>query len=141
MKFAYAILICLIMTSSAQAAKYSVTKSDQKSLMVSMRGEINFGDPAKLQVIAGSNPFAKQRLIYLDSVGGLVQPALETGLVVRSYRFTTVIAERAQCLSACSMIFVVGRSANSVFPNRIKFKGSRLGVHRPFYKETGHVDP
>jgi len=141
MKFAYAILIGLIMTTSVQAAKFTVLKSDQQSLIVSLKGEIKFGDPAKLQLIAGSNLFAKQKLIYLDSVGGLVQPALETGLVVRSYRFTTVIAERAQCLSACSMIFVAGRSANGVFPSRIKFKGSRLGVHRPFYKETGHVDP
>lgn len=95
----------------------------------------------EIQRIVGRNQSAADRVIFLNSEGGLVQPAVELGLVERAYGLTTAIADNARCLSAYSMVFVGGRTTNGVSPSRVLFRGGKLGVHRPFLKGTGGVDP
>lgn len=46
--------------------------------------------------------------IVLDSPGGEVLPALEIGRIIRQRRLTTLIPERAQCASACGLIWLAG---------------------------------
>jgi hypothetical protein len=46
--------------------------------------------------------------ILLDSPGGEVLPALEIGRIIRERRLTTLIPERAECASACGLIWLAG---------------------------------
>jgi len=137
MRVLLSILIGLITVFPAQSARFIVLKSDQDSLVISMKGKIDFNDPWKLQSIVGLNPVALTRIIFLNSEGGLVQPALKLGFIVYHNRLTTIIAEDANCYSACSMIFVAGRTRNGIVPSRVKYQGGKLGVHRPFSAGSG----
>lgn len=141
MRVALITLIGFLTAFPALAANFRIYKSDQETLIISMKGEIKPNDPAKLKRIVSSNRFAGTRIIYLNSDGGLVEPALKLGLLVRAYGLTTAIASNARCYSACSMVFVAGRTANGTKPSRIKFRGGELGVHRPYLESTGYADP
>ena len=141
MRVALISLVSLLTALPAYAANFRIYKSDQETLIISMRGEIRPNDPVKLKRIISSNRNAGQKIIYLNSEGGFVGPALKLGLIVRAYDLTTAIASNARCYSACSMVFVAGRTNNGTKPSRIKFRGGELGVHRPYLESTGYADP
>jgi len=74
----------------------------------------------------------RNRVLTLDSGGGLVQPALRIGERLRQLGYTTEVAgwEAGRCASACGLLFIAGveRVAKPESPQGQK--GAGLGVHQ-----------
>lgn len=135
------ILFVLTLTIPADAAKFTSFKSDAETVVFSLNGPIEHGDPKKFQVLLGQNFYAKNRILSLNSIGGWVHSAIELGLIVRHYGIKTVIPRNAVCISACSMVFVAGWDNKKLIPARFKHVRSQLGVHRPYQRNFQTADP
>ncbi len=81
------------------------------------------------------------RVLWLDSHGGALPPALAIGWLVKKARLTTAVdATRGVCDSACTMIFVAGAKRHYVNGQKV-FEGmssqSGLGFHSANMRGVG----
>lgn len=93
---------------------------------------LNFGEKANWDNVKDYDQFKKHR-ICLDSNGGSFVEALKiTDMFMPG--LGTVVERGANCLSACSIIFMAGayrEGDNGVFPDRFLHAGGNLGFHSP----------
>ena len=82
-------------------------------------GEIQLGDDAAFRDITGRFPDA---VVFLESPGGTVIPALEIGRLVRERGYRTVVIEGGTCASSCALIWLAGA------PRHLA-PGARVGFH------------
>jgi ATP-dependent protease ClpP protease subunit len=89
--------------------------------VIRINGQINLGDEDRFRVLALES---KNAIVYLESPGGRVQPALEIGTIIRLKGFETAV-EDGQCSSACAFIWLAGEP-------RMMSNFSSIGFHAPY---------
>ena len=82
-------------------------------------GEIELGDYAAFRDIAERVPDA---VVFLESPGGTVIPALEIGQLVRERGYRTVVLAGSTCTSSCALIWLGGT-------RRYLESGGQIGFH------------
>lgn len=82
-------------------------------------GEIGLGDYAAFRSIAEQVPDA---VVFLESPGGTVIPALEIGQLVRERGYRTVVLAGSTCTSSCALIWLAGAP-------RYLEPGGQVGFH------------
>jgi membrane-bound ClpP family serine protease len=92
-------------------------------------GEIQLGDDAVFRDIADQFPDA---VVYLESPGGTVIPALEIGRLVRERGYRTAVLAGATCASSCALIWLAGTP-------RYLEPGGRVGFHASSAEEDGRL--
>ena len=91
-----------------------------------IEGKIVRGDTDRfvsaLARASAQHPDHRIRVIALNSPGGLLEEAEGLARAIRTSGFVTVVAEEAQCVSACTMLFAAGS-------RKIMSTGAHIGVH------------
>lgn len=143
-----AVLVLLSSTSSGLAA--SLNTSDAPHCVARLSEQIVAGDlrslQAKLPDLRAQSKQTGQRLaLCLDSPGGSLLEATRIAAFIETNRIGTVVDDGAVCLSACSVIFMLGAQDQpgtsltvDIGENRVLLEFSRrlhvngsLGFHRP----------
>jgi len=92
-------------------------------------GDIHEGDDARFGDFSRRFPRA---VIYLESAGGALVPAIEIGKLVRARRHATAVLDGSTCTSACALIWIAGTP-------RYLAPQSRLGFHASYSDEGGRL--
>jgi membrane-bound ClpP family serine protease len=92
-------------------------------------GEIGLGDDSVFRGIADKYPDA---VVFLESPGGTVIPALEIGRLVRERGYRTVILSDGTCASSCALIWLAGT-------RRYLAPGGQVGFHASSAEEDGKL--
>lgn len=90
-------------------------------------GNIELADHAAFREIAERFPDA---VVFLESPGGTVLPALEIGQLVRERGYRTVVLAGSTCTSACALIWLGGT-------RRYLEPGGQIGFHASSAEEDG----
>ena len=94
---------------------------------VYVTGEILEPDQAAFEEVAARYP---KVVVYLDSPGGSLLPAIEIGKLVRAKHYSTVVLDEGTCNSACALIWVAGAP-------RYLEGAAHLGFHASYNEEGG----
>jgi membrane-bound ClpP family serine protease len=92
-------------------------------------GEIQLGDDAVFRRIADQFTDA---VVFLESPGGTVIPALEIGRLARERGYRTVVLAGGTCASSCALIWLAGTP-------RYLEPGGRVGFHASSAEEDGRL--
>ena len=92
-------------------------------------GEIQLGDDAAFRRITDTFPDA---VVFLDSPGGTVIPALEIGRLARERGYRTVVLAGGTCASSCALIWLAGST-------RYLEPGGRVGFHASSAEQDGRL--
>lgn len=84
-------------------------------------GDIELGDDAAFREIADKFPDA---VVFLESPGGTVIPALEIGRLIRERGYRTVVLEGGTCASSCALIWLAGAPRHLAPGGRVGFHAS-----------------
>lgn len=82
---------------------------------------------------AHNNGWDGARQLFLESPGGDVATAMSIGRIVRRGKFMTHIAANRACASACILVLVGG-------VQRFARDGARIGLHRPYFRDSRAAD-
>ena len=91
---------------------------DARDGIIYVTGVIGIGDADRFAQIATDPP----RLVVLNSAGGEVANALAMAKLIHDKASSTLIPVGKKCLSACSVLFLAGRT-------KYMGSGAQLGVH------------
>lgn len=92
-------------------------------------GDILDGDQARFSELSQRFPRA---MVYLDSAGGALVPAIEIGKLLRAHHHATAVLDGSTCTSACALIWIAGT------PRYLGPQG-RLGFHASYSDEGGRL--
>jgi hypothetical protein len=92
-------------------------------------GEIVAPDEAAFRELAERYP---QAVVFLESPGGALVPAIEIGKLVRQHGYATVVLGESTCNSACALIWLAGT------PRYLEGTGN-LGFHASYSEEGGQL--
>lgn len=92
-------------------------------------GDVLPGDDAQFDGLSRRYP---QAVVYLESAGGSLLPAIEIGRLIRARRHATVVLDNSTCTSACALIWLAGT------PRYIATQG-RVGFHASYSDEGGRM--
>jgi len=101
------------------------TSDSDGSPIISISGEIVEGDQDKFRNFVRKAPKA---LVFLDSPGGLIQPAIDIGKIIYYNEMTTIV-EDADCASACGLIWLAGET-------RVILPNGRVGFHAVYFSQS-----
>jgi hypothetical protein len=118
------LLLALMATSIAQAAEIKVlsdggTERSPVPAIILVKGLLKNGDDVKFRQTVGLTTSA---IVYLESPGGVIGPAMNIGLAIKGKGFETAVADGATCTSACALAWLGGN------PRRMGF-GAHIGFH------------
>ena len=65
--------------------------------------------------------------VWLDSLGGDVDAAMQTGRLIRANDVKVSVARYSKCYSACALVYIAGVSRESL---------GAVGLHRPYFAST-----
>ena len=135
------VLIFFVQVSfaSAPSAAATISKKSDELCAFSISGEIEKGDFARfLKITDSDNENIDQNwdiktAICLDSPGGNLSEAIFFADHFYNVGFSTVIPDGAACLSACSIMFMMGTHYFGEVSriDRMLHVTGRLGFHRP----------
>jgi hypothetical protein len=117
-------LLALVASSVGNAAEIRIL-SDGKTeglpapAIILVKGVLKNGDDVKFQQ---TTSFAQSALVYLESPGGVIGPAMNIGLAINDRGFETAVADGADCTSACALAWLGGN------PRRMG-EGAHIGFH------------
>jgi len=116
-------LVLSIDTASAATFELKTEKQGEYEFdVIYVSGAIESGDEKKfLELAMKARP---DTLVWLNSPGGDLQPALQMGQVISVREFSTGVSG-ADCASACGLIWLSGKF-------RFLDKGGRVGFHSPY---------
>lgn len=133
MKFSgrgWVIGLALLSLPSSAFAKVMVEPIDgEDTAIIVLTGEIEPADEVAFRKVAIEHPSA---VVFLDSPGGALMPALAIGRMVRISGFATVVARDRQCASACALIWLAGSP-------RLLEAGGMIGFHASYREEDGNL--
>jgi hypothetical protein len=118
------LLLALMAPSMGKAADIRVL-SDGKTeglpapAIILIKGLLQNGDDVKFRQTIG---FASSAIVYLESPGGVIGPAINIGLAINASGFETAVADGANCTSACALAWLGGN------PRRMG-EGAHIGFH------------
>jgi len=92
-------------------------------------GDILDGDDERFGELSRRFPRA---VVYLDSAGGSLMPAIEIGKLVRAGHHATAVLDGSACTSACALIWTAGT------PRYLGPQG-HLGFHASYSDEGGRL--
>ena len=118
------LIASMLGAGSATAAAVKVTPSEGQDSIMSLIGDIEPGDAARMrdaleQAQKSGRPV---RLLRLSSNGGQFQASLEVADVIRGHRLTTVVPANHRCASGCVTLLAAGLE-------KIVESGALVGVH------------
>ena len=116
--------VAMVAASAATAASVTSTVSKEGNIVVSITGEITEGDAEALKLIIKSAN-DNDRLVSgvrLNSPGGSLLEGVKLADIIRYGKIATVVANGAQCASACFLAFAAGA------PKFASYSAS-VGVH------------
>jgi len=112
--------------------------------VIRLTGPIAAGDADRLEALIaeqglsnclspGYCPFAP--VLQLDSVGGSFSEALRLTEIIERENLITQVPANAQCLSACTLVFLAGftRYEGYFFPRRFAHTSAEIGFHQPSF--------
>jgi hypothetical protein len=102
---------------ASAAVEHSTLEGGVEAIYIT--GEIALGDYAVFRDIADQYPDA---VVFLESPGGTVIPALEIGQLVRERGYRTVVLAGSTCTSSCALIWLAGA------PRHLE-SGGQVGFH------------
>lgn len=120
-RFATGILACAGLAGFSPVRAASVTEdlSDPDAPSIMIDGEIKPGDDIKFRDLAMKH---ERAIVFLNSPGGSIVPAIEIGKAIRLKEFATVVLPETVCTSACALIWVAGS-------DRFAHPSSKIGFH------------
>jgi len=92
-------------------------------------GDILDGDDARFGELSQRYPHA---VVYLESAGGALLPAIEIGKLVHAHHHPTAVLDGSTCTSACALIWIAGA------PRYLGPEG-HLGFHASYSDEGGRL--
>ena len=117
--------LTLFSSSMAHAANMSFAPGSQgKQDTITIQGNFVEGDDHKFRRLALQS---RNAIVYLDSNGGRLDPALEIGNMIRLRGYATAVQD-ANCTSACAMVWLAGQP-------RVMNNFTSIGFHVPFVTE------
>jgi len=127
-------LRALGLVASAFAATPALASVEHSTLdrgveAIVITGDIRDGDDARFGDLSRRFPRA---VVYLESAGGALVPAIEIGKLVRARRHATAVLDGSTCTSACALIWIAGT------PRYLGAQG-RLGFHASYSDEGGRL--
>lgn len=120
---------CLLVPASAFATVTVQPIAGEETVAIALTGEIGPDDEVAFRRVALEHPSA---IVFLDSPGGALAPALAIGRVVRISGYATVVAGDRQCASACALIWLAGS------PRILENRGL-VGFHASYREENGDL--
>lgn len=115
-------------SAPAQAAVEHTTL-DRGVEAIFITGDILDGDDARFGELSQRYPRA---VVYLESAGGSLVPAIEIGKLVHARQHATAVLDGSTCTSACALIWLAGK------PRYLAGEG-RLGFHASYSDEGGRL--
>ena len=94
-----------------------------------LTGEILEPDQAAFEELAGRY---RKAVVFLESPGGSLLPAIEIGKLLRQKGFATVVLDQSTCTSACALIWLAGT------PRYLQGAG-HLGFHASYTEVGGQL--
>lgn len=120
--------LALVSVPSSALAKVSVERlEDENTVIIAVTGEIEAGDDDVFRKAALESDSA---IVWLDSPGGALAPALAIGRMLRISEFPTVVADGSVCASSCALIWLAGS------PRFLAPEGM-VGFHASYREESG----
>lgn len=122
--------LCLLGLAAAPAAaavEHSTLDGGVEAIFIT--GDIRDGDDAQFGELSRRFPRA---VVYLESAGGALMPAIEIGKRVHAQRHATAVLDGSVCTSACALIWIAGS------PRYLGPRG-RLGFHASYSDEGGRL--
>lgn len=113
---------------SAHAMTYTYT-ADDKALLVTGKGEIQFDEKAIFQKFMGSLPkdaTSKPTAFLFNSPGGNPYGAYDVAQLIREHKSATGVEDNAMCASACVLMWGAGSK-------KFASTTSHIGVHGVAY--------
>ena len=134
---ALALLLGLLTALPAHAASF--TASDSPICAMRLDGPIELGDAEAFDAAQRSilppqmSEGSTDRRMCLSSPGGSLAEAVKIARLVHKHGIGTVLEDGAQCLSACTAVFMMGTrsGAEAGGTDRRMHINARLGFHRP----------
>jgi hypothetical protein len=123
-----AALLALVAAVPASAAiQHSRLEGGTEGIYVT--GEILEPDQAAFEELAERYPRA---VVFLDSPGGSLLPAIEIGKLARRKGYATVVLDQSTCNSACALIWLAGTP-------RYLEGAANLGFHASYTEQGGRL--
>lgn len=119
---AIAVVSCSSVSAEAGDEVLQVLDWTPNHMMIELDGGIEFFVGAEFRKLAGGR---RGGTLLLRSDGGDVSAAMTIGGIVRELGWTTTVPMRAQCYSACAMIWAAGA-------DRHVARGAAIGFHGPY---------
>jgi hypothetical protein len=121
--------------SLVHSAEFISAVSKEGKTIVLLDGEIEPGDSVKLALIVTALDNQKRAVsaLYLNSPGGTGRDDFAMAALVKRFKISTIVADGAECASACFTVFAAGHK---------KFAGYRaqIGVHRASSEKGEETD-
>jgi hypothetical protein len=125
----FALLLATTWVEPAVAAEVQEEALENGVALISIVGEIKFGDEEKFRELSLKNPKA---IVALDSPGGSLIPGLEIGRMINLRGYRTVVLDKTLCASACALIWLGG------IPRYLE-PGGVLGFHASYRTVDGKM--
>ncbi|MCX5478418.1 hypothetical protein OSH08_05350 [Kaistia geumhonensis] len=131
--FLVSLVIAAMLAGEARAGWVHIRYGENNSCIVSLTGSITLANANFFEAVTAD---CTSGGVLLESNGGLVEPALHIGELIRQRGLETAVAYDARCASACALIWLGGVKRN-IFPS------SRIGFHAAYVmdgdvaRETG----
>ena len=120
-----AFALTLVAAPAAATVEHSTLAGGTEGIYLT--GEIQASDGAAFRELAGQ--FANA-MVFLESPGGDIVPAIEIGKLIRQHGYTTVVLADGTCTSSCALIWLAGT------PRYLSPEGN-LGFHAGYTEEGG----
>jgi hypothetical protein len=121
-----AILLSALAVTADTAHAATITRQDPKDfagIYITIEGHIEEHDGDKFTKVLASVPGGRSIVINLNSPGGSIVAALTIGEIVHRRGFSTLVSDYTTCASACSYIWLAGRSRWATGTSLIGFHG------------------
>ena len=105
------------------------TTLDRGVEAIFITGDILEGDDERFSELSRRYPRA---VVYLESAGGSLVPAIEIGKLVHARNHATAVLDGSTCTSACALIWIAGA------PRYLAAEG-HLGFHASYSDEGGRL--
>ena len=134
------LLIAAIALFLSHQATHAVTitvaadETPANPALILIKGQFMSGEDKK-DTAAFSSIAAIQKkpaIVFLDSTGGIVWTALQIGMAIRRYGFSTAVADNTQCSSACALAWMSGKE-------RFMGKNAHIGFHAAKFADKPEV--
>ncbi len=93
----------MVATPASATVEHSTLDRGVEAIFIT--GDILEGDDARFSDLSQRYPRA---VVYLESAGGSLEPAIEIGKLVHARSHTTAVLDGSTCTSACALIWIAG---------------------------------